>query len=142
MSLSSLTLPYSPSPPPPPPPSPQSRIAVDYEFELGGRMEYESSLYYEDEAFGGEDLIVTNGYDAIPKNLMADAVAAGAQLKLKFSVSKVAHVSCTDNRRCVYRCTYVCITALNVSAKHEFEARSYWVIHSHISVASPAFARL
>ena len=72
-------------------------------------MEYESSLYYEDEAFGGEDLIVTNGYDAIPKNLMAGAVAAGAQLKLNFIVSKVAHVSCSDNHRCVYGCTCVCV---------------------------------
>ncbi|CAI5943991.1 unnamed protein product, partial [Closterium sp. NIES-65] len=48
----------------------QSRVAVDFEFEYSGELSTVSSWYYQDEAFDGPDLVVTNGYDNIPKLLM------------------------------------------------------------------------
>ncbi|CAI5501571.1 unnamed protein product [Closterium sp. Naga37s-1] len=48
----------------------QSRVAVDFEFEYSGELSTLSAWYYQDEAFDGPDLVVTNGYDNIPKMLM------------------------------------------------------------------------
>ncbi|CAI5492745.1 unnamed protein product [Closterium sp. Naga37s-1] len=48
----------------------QSRVAVDLEFEYAGDLSTLSAWYYEDDAFQPPDLVVTNGYDNIPKKLM------------------------------------------------------------------------
>ncbi|CAI5982020.1 unnamed protein product [Closterium sp. NIES-64] len=48
----------------------QSRVAVDFEFEYAGDLSTLSAWYYEDDAFQPPDLVVTNGYDNIPKKLM------------------------------------------------------------------------
>lgn len=71
----------------------QSRVAVDYEFEYGGPMTSMSAWYYEDEAFSPPDLVVTNGYDNIPKKHMQEAVAAGATLVLNFAVSSITRAA-------------------------------------------------
>ena len=68
--------------------------AVDYEFEYGGSLEQLSAWYFDDDStFGPGDWIVTNGYDQIPKNLMAQAQQKGADLHLNFVVSSIAQSS-------------------------------------------------
>lgn len=55
----------------------QCRVAQDFDFEFGG-LDTLSASYYEDEAFGGGDVLVLDGYDSIPKSLLREAQAAGA----------------------------------------------------------------
>ena len=82
-----LPLPYCPAMPCP---ALQARVAVDYEFEYGGSAESLSAWFFEDRGFLPPDLIVANGYDTIPKTLMARAVRAGATLRLNFTVTAVS----------------------------------------------------
>ncbi|CAI5468691.1 unnamed protein product [Closterium sp. Yama58-4] len=70
----------------------QSRVAVDFEFEYSGELSTVSSWYYQDEAFDGPDLVVTNGYDNIPKMLMQEATSAGALLVLNFEVTAITRL--------------------------------------------------
>lgn len=66
----------------------QNRVAVDFEFEYGG-LDNLSAMFYEDEGFDGGDVLVLDGYDSIPKLLLRDAEAAGAQLRLNATVTGV-----------------------------------------------------
>ncbi|CAI5459989.1 unnamed protein product [Closterium sp. Yama58-4] len=59
----------------------QSRVAVDFEFEYSGELSTLSAWYYQDEAFDPPDLVVTNGYDNIPKMLM-QCVCMGASCQV------------------------------------------------------------
>ncbi|CAI5931769.1 unnamed protein product [Closterium sp. NIES-65] len=71
----------------------QSRVAVDFEFEYAGDLSTLSAWYYEDDAFQPPDLVVTNGYDNIPKKLMEEATDAGAQLVLNFEVTAIMRLT-------------------------------------------------
>ncbi|CAI5515775.1 unnamed protein product, partial [Closterium sp. Naga37s-1] len=71
----------------------QSRVAVDFEFEYSGELSTVSAWYYQDEAFDPPDLVVTNGYDNIPKLLMQEATNAGAKLVLNFEVTAITRLS-------------------------------------------------
>eukprot|EP00475_Leptophrys_vorax_P010585 TRINITY_DN17171_c0_g2_i1.p1 TRINITY_DN17171_c0_g2~~TRINITY_DN17171_c0_g2_i1.p1 ORF type:complete len:417 (-),score=9.24 TRINITY_DN17171_c0_g2_i1:421-1605(-) len=71
----------------------QSRLAVDFEFEYGTRMESLSAWWHDSQGFNPPTLVVANGYDAIPKRLMAAAQAAGATLVLNFAVSAVTRAA-------------------------------------------------
>ncbi|CAI5478309.1 unnamed protein product [Closterium sp. Yama58-4] len=48
----------------------QSRLAVDYEFNFGTALSHLSAWYYDSKAFDPPTMVVTNGYDNIPKMLM------------------------------------------------------------------------
>lgn len=60
-------------------------LSAYLEFDTGGDISELSSLdFYDDEAFGGDDLIITNGYDKI-----AEYLAQGIEVKLNTKVLKI-----------------------------------------------------
>ncbi|GJP71893.1 hypothetical protein CLOP_g2687 [Closterium sp. NIES-67] len=71
----------------------QSRLAVDYEFNYGTALSHLSAWYYDSLAFEDPTMVVTNGYDNIPKGLMQEAQAAGAKLILNFEVTGISQTS-------------------------------------------------
>ncbi|CAI5532983.1 unnamed protein product [Closterium sp. Naga37s-1] len=71
----------------------QSRLAVDYEFNFGTALSHLSAWYYESDAFDPPTMVVTNGYDNIPKMLMQEAQAKGAKLLLNFEVTAISQSS-------------------------------------------------
>ncbi|CAI7923230.1 unnamed protein product [Closterium sp. NIES-53] len=52
----------------------QSRLAVDYEFNFGTALSHLSAWYYDSDAFDPPTMVVTNGYDNIPKMLMQSSM--------------------------------------------------------------------
>ncbi|CAI5457980.1 unnamed protein product, partial [Closterium sp. Yama58-4] len=70
-----------------------SRLAVDYEFNFGTALSHLSAWYYESKAFDPPTMVVTNGYDNIPKMLMQEAQGRGAKLVLNFEVTAISQSS-------------------------------------------------
>ncbi|CAI5970730.1 unnamed protein product [Closterium sp. NIES-65] len=71
----------------------QSRLAVDYEFNFGTALSHLSAWYYDSDAFDPPTMVVTNGYDNIPKMLMQEAQGKGAKLLLNFEVTAISQSS-------------------------------------------------
>lgn len=62
-------------------------LSAYLEFDTGADLSRLSSLdFYNDEAFGGNDVIITNGYDAI-----ADHLSAGQEIRLNERVTAIDH---------------------------------------------------
>jgi monoamine oxidase len=60
-------------------------LSVFLEFDVGGDISKLSSLdFYDDEAYNGEDVIVTNGYDTI-----TDFLAEGIDVRLNVKVNEI-----------------------------------------------------
>ncbi|CAI5509561.1 unnamed protein product [Closterium sp. Naga37s-1] len=70
-----------------------SRLAVDYEFNFGTALSHLSAWYYDSDAFDPPTMVVTNGYDNIPKMLMQEAQGKGAKLLLNFEVTAISQSS-------------------------------------------------
>ena len=99
-------------------------MAVDYEFEYGGSMDKLSGYYYNsDGTFFGGDLIVTNGYDQIPKKLMAKAQKRGASLLLNFAVTAITTSS-----------SGVTVTGVDSSATTKSFSADYVIITAPLGV--------
>ncbi|CAI5939889.1 unnamed protein product [Closterium sp. NIES-65] len=71
----------------------QSRLSVDFEFDFAAPLSRLSAWYFDSLAFKPPTVVVTNGYDNIPKMLMQEAVAAGAVLTLNFEVTAISQSS-------------------------------------------------
>ncbi|GJP71891.1 hypothetical protein CLOP_g2685 [Closterium sp. NIES-67] len=71
----------------------QSRLSVDFEFNYGTTLSHLSAWYYDSLAFKPPTVVVTNGFDNIPKKLMEEAQTAGAQLMLNFEVTDISQSS-------------------------------------------------
>ncbi|CAI5939901.1 unnamed protein product [Closterium sp. NIES-65] len=71
----------------------RSRLAVDYEFNFGTALSHLSAWYYDSDAFDPPTMVVTNGYDNIPKMLMQEAQGKGAKLLLNFEVTAISQSS-------------------------------------------------
>lgn len=84
-------------------------LSAFLEFNTGGDISKLSSKYfYDDEEFGGSDVIITNGYDKV-----TDFLAKGLDIRLNTRVSVVDHgsqkVKVTTNIETI-ECDYVIVT--------------------------------
>lgn len=60
-------------------------LSSDLEFDTGGDLQELSSLdFYDDEVFGGDDLIISNGFDHLPNYL-----AKGLDIELNTSITAI-----------------------------------------------------
>jgi monoamine oxidase len=68
-------------------------LSADLEFSSGGDISKLSSTFFDDdEAFNGEDVIITDGYDKV-----TDMLASGLEIQLNTRVSKIAYGNTTIN---------------------------------------------
>jgi monoamine oxidase len=69
-------------------------LTTNTEFDAGGPLEQLSALHWaDDEKFSGNDVILPQGYDAVPQLLARQAVQAGARLQLDTEVSHISYNS-------------------------------------------------
>lgn len=88
----------------------QALTAREFELQYGGSLTDISAWYYRESEYSGQDQLVAQGFDAVPKRLLREATLKGAKLQLNFEVTSIIHPPGTNR---------VQVTGFNTVTKKE-----------------------